>query len=57
MPVAEMLYRDGELIASALRIPSNTVSGFYYFVVIATCSIFNILVWAALRPSLVALAK
>ncbi|KAG9038069.1 hypothetical protein FRB95_002997 [Tulasnella sp. JGI-2019a] len=39
--VAGVLYRDGIV----------------YFLVISSCSVFNIVVWAALRPSLVALAK
>ncbi|KAG8880348.1 hypothetical protein FRB98_005170 [Tulasnella sp. 332] len=39
--VVGVLYRDGML----------------YFLVIAGCAVFNILVWAALRPSLIVLAK
>jgi len=41
MPVTKLLYRDG----------------FMYFLVIATCSVFNIVVWAALSSSYIALAK
>ncbi|KAG8880788.1 hypothetical protein FRB97_000453 [Tulasnella sp. 331] len=31
--------------------------GILYFLVISSCSVFNIVVWSSLRPSLVALAK
>ncbi|KAG8951961.1 hypothetical protein FRC04_005294 [Tulasnella sp. 424] len=40
-PITRLLYRDG----------------FLYFIVIAACSIFNIIAWAALPTSMVALAK
>lgn len=62
MPVTQLLYRDGGFgslgfPSDEIDRPSDDLLGFIYFIFIAACSVFNILVWTVLPTTLVALAK
>lgn len=66
--IAGLLYRDGaqalplafilkSLIPRLLFFYSSVRTGLLYFLIIVGCSIFNIITWSSLRPTLAGLAK